>query len=467
MVVFSINVHAQLQQFNEYSTGWLEYNTTLYNQDKDVVGYVLIYNKGLNDDKTKINQEYVLLDNNLNKITNGDFDLTNNKGFTYNLYEVKLSKGKLDILYSITKDKSLDFYGYLNTTIDVKSKEIITKKRFDNESITAELVKKEFYKKGKLYKGYNKHLSIDIIPSTTESYFITTNLDNCLYFPELDKMTIYNSNFEKVYSIGELKNSNNLEFQFGKIQNDKISMYINHNKFKLGSISQSLDEGLQMIDAKTGQLIYKVPYNAIKGEYAIPIIDQIENQLVVTGEIKKSYDTFSNYVETFDLLGIRRTLVDVDGKIVLDKKVYMDDIIKSIETETKKCKYLFKKVFNHNDFSFSVILEQSNETWMTYGSMANFLIVDFDKDGNLIRSVLVDKNLSNMGGDSSLLISQSDPESKEIVFYFYDNEKSKYARSKFITFNKYKDGILTQEKKDIYTDDTKTKIYPQNMAMFY
>ncbi len=460
LVVFSINVHAQLQQFNEYSTGWLEYNTTLYNQDKDVIGYVLIYNKGLNDDKTKINQEYVLLDNNLNKITNGDFDLTNNKGFKYSLYEVKFNRDYLDIIYDIRKEKDPTFYGYLNTHIDIKLKKVLHKRRFNADSTTEELNFKDLVSKGRVFNNFGDCTSLDVVPSSGDTYFVAKTFKKCSLEPELTSVIIYNSAYEKLYQIGDkkLKGTHNLEFQLGQIKDNEIQFYVNHNRTSFGNIIEIFKEGFHTIDATMGNLKMSSGYNPQKGEYSIPSLEKVNNYLVTTGELKKSFQTAISTVRELDLLGIRRYVIDDNQKVIVDKNIYFSDLFKDLNQENKKYDYLLKKVYNYDDLSFTIIVKQENSS--AFSLENNFIIADFSQDGQLIKSTLVKKNLSDYYEDYNLFFSQFDRESKEILFNFYDNEKTKEGSIRSIVFNKYKDGILTQEKKQIDTKLYKTKIYP-------
>ncbi|HCC93983.1 MAG TPA: hypothetical protein DEQ26_06585, partial [Flavobacteriaceae bacterium] len=68
---------AQVQNLKELSTGVLEQSSRLNDNDGNVIGYAFIFNKGLIKEDKFVQYEYVLLDNNLNKITNGDFELRN------------------------------------------------------------------------------------------------------------------------------------------------------------------------------------------------------------------------------------------------------------------------------------------------------------------------------------------------------------------------------------------------------
>ena len=460
MVFLSFGVFAQLHQFNSYSTGILEYNATLFNQEDEVIGYILIYNKGYNEDETKLLNEFVILDNNLNKITNGNFDLIENLNIDYMLYEVKLNKGFLDITYSMKKFKDADFYGFINTRINIKTKEIVHKKRFGAEGITEELAGKELIKNGRIFKKYDDCMTLDNIPSSLGSYFVIKTFGNCVYTPELASVTIYNSDLEKIYHIGETKAKagHNLVFELGQIKEDQLQFYVNYNRTSFKSIVEIFDEGIKTLHAKTGEVIHQLPYNPPKGEFAVPVLEKLKDKTVVTGEIKKGYHPAGSYFRNYELLGVRRQIIDENNKVLIEKNIYFSDILKSNEEEKEKYFYKFMKVFNFNDFSFTVVLERNQESFFTLKN--NLYLLDFDKEGNLIRSTVVDRDIANYNENDSFLFSQFDRESKEILFYFYNNEKINKKIERSIVFNKYQDGKLNQEKKYAKIEDTTTKIYP-------
>ena len=102
---------AQVQNLKELSTGVLEQSSRLNDNDGNVIGYAFIFNKGLIKEDKFVQYEYVLLDNNLNKITNGDFELRNIAKSIYSFTGIEFLKQKLYINSKLYHAKSFGEYG--------------------------------------------------------------------------------------------------------------------------------------------------------------------------------------------------------------------------------------------------------------------------------------------------------------------------------------------------------------------
>ena len=87
LFAFSFTINAQVQNLYAMSKGSLVYSKIIYDDNNSLWGYFYLYNIDNLGDSTKM--EYVVLDKNLNKITNGTYNVVKYKGNFFNEYITK------------------------------------------------------------------------------------------------------------------------------------------------------------------------------------------------------------------------------------------------------------------------------------------------------------------------------------------------------------------------------------------
>lgn len=461
----SLQLNAQIQQLSSFSTGKLEYAYPLENAEKEIIGYAFIYNKGLDHSQTKINHEYVLLDKNLNRLTNGDYEMNFHQKFDYYLNKILFNNGKLNINYSINKGKNKEQYGFLHIVKDLKSGETEIKKHIGYDFVSPELDTKTLSKTGGIYKGKSIHfMRLDVVTNDSDYNILTTSayLDPG-YRYVFSNFTAYGNNYSKVLTTGELMPKNSLMqvFHYGDSKNQKMVIYRNDVKMKMVGSDEVISEGIKLIDVKSGKQISNFKYNQNRQYYSLPSMEFLDDKITVIGEMKTGFKNLSNYARDLPTIGVRRTVIDDKGKFLVDKELLFKDIYKEFgfigtKRDDDGSKYKLIDTFNFDDLSYTVLFEKSNSNLFKNSNVNDFILSNFDQQGNLINSYLT----------NTYLFSQLDRENKEILFYYLDTEGNNQKEYNTILINKVKNGELKQEKINVKTNGNTIKIYKAQYGYF-
>ena len=461
--LFALQSNAQNVSFNQFSLGHFRDIVPLENEMKEVIGYALIYEKGLDESETKMIREFVLLDSNLNKLTNGEFRLDYNKKLDYYSNEIKFHNSHLYISYKAYKD--LDYLGLVYYTIDLKTKEIKSSKFFKEFEVvdTFDLanlkkVKPSFFQ----YAKFNLNTIGDgdeIYSLGKTGYYLSATQYDFLEF------ALYNSQFKNVLSFGktEMYDGKIKEFSYGGIKNNELAYYFiettDHKKLENQSI---LQEGIRKLNLKTGEEIFNFKYNSSLVNFSLPRLEQSNDKLFIVSQIKKRFSNQWRSVYMSPTLGIRRTILDNNGNVLFEKSLKLSEIFPEfIEENDDKddngFKYKIEEVYNFDDSSFCILFERyKSPIGPSNRIISDYFIVNFDDNGQVLNTTMLDKN--NQYWDEPFLFSQVDKENKEVLFYYKDSNKAKQYEFDFVYINKVKDGKVTQDKIDIKSQNHSKQI---------
>ena len=126
VLVGSIFTFGQVQNIANLSTGVFQRSAALKDIDRNVIGYAYIFNKGLVDEDKNQQVEYVILDNNLNKLTNGDFKIPYNNKLIFKFSEVSFNNQKLFVTVALFNKNNFANTGDILLQIDLKTNQILS-----------------------------------------------------------------------------------------------------------------------------------------------------------------------------------------------------------------------------------------------------------------------------------------------------------------------------------------------------
>lgn len=449
LVVFlsliNLSLFAQIQNIENLSTGIFYDRTVLTDGENEPIGHALIFNKGLIEDGAKIQYEYVLLDNNLNKITNGDFEFINFDKINFVLRSTLFYKQKLYLTSTFINRSITATYGELVTVIDLNNSKVESHKYFNQDEI---------------YEFENISDFEEKIQVNNLLYFPFLRLhplDGEMYFTH-EKRSIYNQpSLTREVAAYTPKFDKTFEFTFGtrKERNDFIVEDITDNKLtilKSDLINRNRSEDrLITFDIKTGKELLNVAYNdrtASVSTYAMPFAEYINNQLMVVGEVKAFKPLFSEDLPYRPSFGIRRSIYNENGEVILDKITRYRDIFEEYGfvdgRDKKRYRYSLREWFNFDDASFAVLLEkQKGDNLGRVVRTSDYVLVSFDSAGEYISHHVLERD--RMRQFDSYLFSQVNKQENEVLFFYADIVRENRQRKAFLTVNKLKNGELTQE----------------------
>lgn len=448
---------AQVQNLKELSTGVLEQSSRLNDNDGNVIGYAFIFNKGLIKEDKFVQYEYVLLDNNLNKITNGDFELRNIAKSIYSFTGIEFLKQKLYINSKLYHAKSFGEYGNILMKLDLKTNKSEDVMFYRNGSYTLFSEVESFDKMKFLNTSMYSANVFKIYKDENQVYYVDFKIG---FENLLESINIYNDNYENTFSyvIDKKMRKDGYKFELGTFKNDQLVLLQKKNDESSGFNKIGVERLLtyDLADGKnTSNIVYSSKTNR-NGIYVFPEMEIQNDKLLVIGEIKESSEYAIPFSRFGPTIGLIRTIYDNVGKQLLEKRINYSEIFSDIGFKTLRdndgYRYALKEFFNYNDNSFTVLLEkQKGDNSFTVIRSTDYIIANFDKNGIFKNHIVLEKSKQKMF--DSYLFSQENKAENEVLFFYSEQDKNDKKVWNLI-INKLKNGVLTQDKMPFKTKET-------------
>lgn len=453
----------QVQNIKELSTGVLERSAILSDVNDDVIGYVFLFNNGLVDDGKNQEYEFVLLDKNLNKMTNGTYQLPYHKKVKSVISSVHFKNQKLYVKQRLYQAANVASIGDLITQIDLKTNTILKQKLVCYGAVYDDINFDYFSKFDLNSYGF---VSNDLYVHNKSNEPVYYELQSRLRQSRLDQkdqpfnyITFYDDNFNKTYEyyLSHDLLKKDYSFTVEHINHEDVIVWQRKRKFEGGLKLET--ERLLTYNFKTGQLKHDIIYNskATNGdEYYIPYVETIADKTYVIGDIKLTKD---HYVERYQVkpsLGIKRNIYNNNRELIAENKVYYQEIFKALNFKDGKdkdgYKYLFRDYYNFSDNTFSILLaKQKGDGVFTAQKLAEYIVINFDANGNYINHHLLEKSKNKY---DTYKFSQKNLEENEVLFFYQEEVIEADGKKYYLVINKLKEGVLTQEKKPFKTDSS-------------
>lgn len=448
---------AQIQNLKDLSTGILEQSSRLNDNEGNIIGYAFIFNKGLIKEEKFVQYEYVLLDNNLNKITNGDFELRNILKLSYNFTGIEFLKQKLYINSRLYHVKNNGEYGNVLIKLDLKT----------NKTEDVEFYRNSGFQTFSELEGFDK---MKVLNASMYTINVLTMYKggNQVYYVDfkigfgnfLESINIYDENYKNTFSyvIDKKMKKDGYKFELGTFKKDQLVLFQKKINETMGFPKIGVERLLtyNLIDGKnTSNIVYNTMTNR-DGIYVFPEIELQNDKLLVIGDIKESKENAIPYSKHGPSIGLMRTIYDSLGKQLLEKRINYSEVFSDIGFKTLRdndgYRYALKEFFNYNDNSFTVLLEkQKGDNGFTVIRSTDYIIANFDSNGTFKNHIVLEKSKQKMF--DSYLFSQENKEENEVLFFY--SEQSKDDKKVWnLIINKLKNGVLTQDKMPFKTKET-------------
>lgn len=423
LLISTISV-AQISNLAELASGQIQVFSPIMELDKKIYGYFMIVK--LEDvDKTHEKFEYVLLDKNLNKVANGEFVDRKYKRLGSRFLSPEKSGNRLIITKYYAQAYSPYVKFVTNRILDISKNEISPSFYYDNnEFVEGDRPEKKMLKTLKGIKTYEFPISIG------GGYVLVENF-------KLQK----NNNLPQSLKAFNINNEQIWEYQFNPYK-ERIKKFFNvidkeHFLFTTDNKTSANTYTIHSLNPLTGKLNFTYDIENSTSEWNhIYNITALEDKFVITGKISPYKKT--GY-EVKKAAGLFRIELDKSGK-ELSKKYFLWNQASAFlpmnkKGKTKKGYRLYaKNYFVFNDGTISILTEKRKEGYdILFGASkvktTDFVILNFDKDFNLIDLKTIQKDLSKWSY-SDYLYSQKIKGGNGVVFFYNDYKKDATTKKK-------------------------------------
>lgn len=457
-----LNLFSQKQDLMSLAKGDLINFNPLFDEKENLFGYIVIYNYGKKDEKTK-KFEYVVLDKNLNPVANnefeGDISAINYEGYINFKKNIVLSPYINP--YAI---KPKNFYYPRAIEIDLKTNTFKIKTYYDYENgkITEnttpknlrEALKEE--KSEKKEKGFNYSSYVYEIKEggfmvfEYDDYGSYTNNESLLRFDDHKKLTWQYKFNEK----GTKKISESVKIL--EIDDNHIyTMLIKENKKKMEFF-------VQVLDTKTGNILATKPITGANDD-TLKSITSFKSNIDNDKTFDDKLVIVSYYIED-------KHYIQGNVRLTIDKKTFTPELkiskyldFKNILTKINKNGvvedgyYLkIRDLFFLNDGSVGLLFEKYKPQGQYSAPKTTDMVYVFtDSNFNVSGIQVFDKAKTKWATNSDYLFSQYLNEGKDVVFFFRDYQKDEETKTKnwILYINTLIEGKFNQEKVQISEKD--------------
>lgn len=420
---------AQISSLSELTTGKIEMFTAIKEYDTSIYGYLLIADLG-NVSPTVEKYEYIILDKNLNKVANGEFEDIKYKNCQSYFFTPEKSGNKLIIskIYSslsnyfkkFTTHRILDLENNKLSEVFYFDKEKIHNKEFDYKELKKSLKKSPFY---------------DYPIALKENFLLTKGIKS----PQNTRATEY----KKLYSISCFDKEKNIVWE--KVINPKEKPLkiriesITEDRFMYSSTNATRkDFSLHLVNSSTGETIYSYAFESRNSIYShFSKIKVFEEKTIITGMYSDYSITGFNYNK---IRGFFKITLDNEGKEV--SKDYFtwemaNNVVEINENGKVKeggYKLLAKQFFIFEDGSITFLTEKYKKGQYyfivtTSARTTDFVIMSFDSDFKLKEVKEIEKDKSYQVS-TDYLYSQNINGGKGNVFFYQDYRKDETTSKK-------------------------------------
>jgi hypothetical protein len=471
LLFVSIYFFAQTRDLANLAEGKLVYGQILYTSDSKVYGYIYFFDQG-KIDKENEKIEYVILDKNLNKVSNSTF-IRRKFNFINRIYSdcSLINDDEIIIKYKL----NIPAFGFTINSfniITIKNKTISNEHWYKNGNI--EEVPKTLKEFRKMLKHVNnsgtfyvdsKHNSIFII----EEYIAKFGSNKYIRF--------YNSKLELLWSyeynpIGQKQNFKNISVL--SISNDRVYLLESQN-----NSTSSEEYKIIALEALSGKKKFEYVFENKQSDFSHTlIVKEVNNQLILTGNYSQNKIKTDSYLDKN--LGYYKIVLDETGKELSKKYTKWEDFKGKIEVDKNgkvENNYQLRTIqfFIFKDGSISILTEKykpakkgfilpipilgdiTQLATQSRQKTTDFILFNMDSDFTNQSVSILHKEITK-GFNSDYLFSQYIKNESGVAFFFIDHLKS--DGKSILGVNTIINGKLKEEKITIYSKEDKFSILP-------
>jgi len=460
LVVFgllcSLFSFAQIQDLAKLANGNIIFNSTMYDNDENIFGYLYLYEQDVNDKNKNI--EFVFLDKNLNKVSNGTFPAYSYKGVSSRYYDCTLMGDNIILnkyyYYSNSFTQTSKLLVSTFQTISLSDNKVSAEYKYEN----AEFV--EFTADYETMKSVYKEIDIRNFVNAFSNenfkgFFITEDNKNKGYLEK--EVKLFNDKRNLVWKFEYNPNGTKKAYNnFHILYSNKNRIYVSTPKWvqEDDGVKTNTEYNIIALDLQTGKKIYEYVLENKDSEYSHTLrVHQSGNNLILAGN-------YSPYKKTdFTLnqnLGFYKIVLDENGKEIEKKYTDWSEFAGKIEIDKKgrvEKNYRLKpvKFFFFKNGTISILTEKYKYDILNGSSKTTDFVLFNMTESFVPKSVnTINKEVSYYSGN--YLFSQYTKDETGAVFFFYevgkDPNASIFSNSPTLTLaiNTLIDDKLTEEK---------------------
>jgi hypothetical protein len=459
----SLASYGQMQDLMNLSKGEIVYSSILYDSNENLYGYFYLYQTDKTSSKT-MKFEYVVLDKNLNKVNNGEFEGMKEDYLLYSRFDDCTLMGDKLILDKIYYSQEAII---LNTIriISLKDNNISNEKRIIDGKFTdfdpiTEL--KKIRTKATFSTSYERSFINSYCNEQKSGMFVhSATLYGTSSYSNPSNMNFYNSDLKQDWTIDCIKVDS-----IGGIYTNFIIKSI-HDSIIYAQQTYTLKKTtytkVLAFSIKTGNKIWEYTISGNKDKPKIVrYLNYVPNgkNLFIMGEYYNDKGIFGSdrgvgfYKIELDSAGheiqrVNKSWLEMKSDIKISKK----------GKTPGSYELVLKRVAVLNDQSTLFITEMYHPSsypiwfipiigWFARDPAAtkNMILFHFDKDFNLLKSNTIEKT-TTYDNSSDYLFSQKIKDGDGLAFFYINNKKDAKTgkRNNVLGINSFINGTLTTE----------------------
>ena len=446
-IIFIVNLsHSQVSSLSDLATGKMLIFTPIFDIDNDVYGYFSLFSTD-RVSGTENKYEYVILDKNLNEVANGEFvDQVYKK-----VYSRFINLDKISNKLMLTKR-----YYTSNNKVSFTTSRFIG---LDDNQVSDEF----YFNDGAIVEGIRdpeniikeeKKVEFTKVPLGVGNGFLIVEVEktNSRGKPSLIEYFDVDKQHQWSYDFGITDKSH--DYSLASYETD----YMYFNYYTHGRKSST---AIRCLDVETGSLQFDYLLETSDSNYSHAYsIKRLGDKTVIVGKISPYALTGYNFRYS---LGLFKIVLDSKGE-ELSKTYFLweqasDFIAVSKKGEVEKgYKLLTQSYFVFSDGRVSVLNEKLKVGYNFFiGDVVkttDFVLLDFDKDFNLINVTTIPKDLTKFSV-SDYLFSQYLNDESGAVFFYQDFKKDDETKEKnwVLGIVSLVDGKVNHEKIPMSSDE--------------
>jgi len=469
----SLFSYGQVKDLIKMANGQLILWNPLYDSDDKLYGYFYLYERDANESEKKL--EYILLDKNLNEVSNGEFSIKYKKNIIYRYDDCTLMDDKIILSKSYELNPAISFQtgsNYLANTFQIIS--------LKDQTVSSEFI----YKNGEIVKAPEDLTVLKAESKKSETKYIISAFSdqkNSGFY-----ITQYNKNFrdylekEIVFFDKDCNFKWKYEYNpFGTLQNYRTFRFL-HFKDSTLYISETLwkdnlasEYTIVSLNFNTGKQNYEYRFEYPKCEYIHRLkVKDINGNLYIVGDYVRQDEYLNfNYKKR---LGFYRIILDSKGEEIKKDYNLWTEFTPEMGLNKKgldKEKYCLmpKYYYIFNNGRISILTEKYRPENVvnipipfvnilvaaaTYSpeTTSDFLLMNFNQDFILSSVDTIHKDVTKYN-QSDYLFSQYVKNDSVAIFFYTNKIKSSETNkaSMILGINQLSDSIISEEKIPIYS----------------
>lgn len=471
LLISSLGMKAQMIDLQKMSKGKFYSSDVIKDSNNNIKGYFFLFETDKISKET-YELEYVVLDENLTKVTNGFITEMKFESWIVDAKSIKVAVSlyKKNLLIRFTDDfgqGGIEGYGRYRL-LDLQTNKLSDPFIYNHDKM---IVKPTFDRK---LKNYRNNFSQEMLFYDDVGLVVDSNGRSEGAKIESGYLTLYDENFNPVWKTNyedglDKKRIKGLTY----LKSDKEVIVLFNHSFKRGLWTN--DFSVLLLNSKTGKIITEFLFpNMVDFAYKVVDVKITDKEVILLGNFSAKSE-YGNTSDT-DNTGLFSYRLDKTNGKLLDKKLlYWKDVGAQLDIRANGMIKNEGYIFIHNMLPLSggriiAVCEAFLQQPITTNNM---YFLELNKDLKLNQVFKVDKFKNKFPGTVAHsndikknglfdFMDYQDLGDDEFLFFFSDNEKNSRNRKKSTLYGivSYADGKFNKQTLNLKTETSSISAYP-------